>query len=244
MPDSHLAQPELSQEVFRPADTDERFGLNPRVVGKARGQAGQRRLVPGGELEKPGELPDLRLGQPGFPQRRADTEFFSRFRARPEVSPVIEIRAVEYVGDRIGRGDFLQPGEELLLAVVAAQRRILGESGVPQFLRLDDPVPDAEPPGQCSGRTDFPLRIGLGPGDDRQDVFPQRLRGHLEEQGAVHPPGKGDQDLPHTAEAAAEIFQLGQGGPGRALIISHGFYRCLACFSRPPAGGLRRRTRE
>ena len=90
-------------------------------IRNPRGQAGRRRLVPGGQTGLARQRADVVLGQPRFIERADDAELAGGTAAGPVVAAVVGVAAVGHGREtRASVGERRQACVQLVLAVIAA----------------------------------------------------------------------------------------------------------------------------
>ena len=97
------------------------------------------------------QLADLVLGQVDFVERAADAELARRLPARPVVAAIVGVVAVDDDRAALAR-NARQVRVELVLAVVAAVRRVGAVLGPFELAGVDDLVAQAEVARRCGAR--------------------------------------------------------------------------------------------
>ena len=139
MADAAHAESEAAQRLFGALDHPQLLVGDFGVVRNARRQARRRRLVPGRQAGAARQLADFVLGQIDFVERAAHAELARRLAARTVVAAVVGVVAVDDDGAAV-IGDPRQVRVELVLAVVAAVRRVGAVLGPLELAGVDDLV--------------------------------------------------------------------------------------------------------
>src|SRR5262249_49781330 len=163
------------------------------VVRNAGRQARGRRLVPRRQAGAARQLADFVLQQIDFVERAAHAELARRLTTGPVVAAVVGVVAVD--DDRAARAR--QTGEvrvQLVLAVVAAIRRIGTVLRPLELLRVNDLVAQAEIARDANGELSMAFGITGTIGRDRERAIAERSIGDVGEVGAVDAAAVRDDD--------------------------------------------------
>ena len=150
---AELPKAERAHEGLGGVDAPQLLRRDGVAVLEARGQAGERGLVPRRQSERARELADLLLGEPGVDHRRAHAALLRGLHARPVVAEIVDVRAVHQRTAAFALGDRRELSEQLLFAEEAAVGGILRVLRVGQLRGADDDVAQADQRRQ-------PLRLG------------------------------------------------------------------------------------
>jgi hypothetical protein len=91
---------------------------------------------------------DRGLGQPVLEQRAADGELLRGEASRPIIALIVCVGAVAHGTVPLFPGDPGEDPEQFLFTVIASVRRVRGEPGDLQLVRLDKTVGDAPRTGE------------------------------------------------------------------------------------------------
>ena len=155
------AQPRIQKPLLRPLHALQRGGGDARAIGKARGEAGERRLVGGGEPHFPRECAYFGLRKTRLVERADDAEFPDRAAAGAVITIVVEVRSLEHCGQAIRARKGEESAEQFPLAVVAPVGRVFRESGDVQLVRVDDRMADALRVAERRRLVQFAFREGV-----------------------------------------------------------------------------------
>src|SRR5689334_5289480 len=94
MSHSHLIESQVAEDILRRLDHPQLLRRDRLAVGHTRAEARHLRLVRRGQTKLRGQLPNLRLRQLDFLERRADLKFLRRLGAGPEIANVAGVLAI------------------------------------------------------------------------------------------------------------------------------------------------------
>ena len=143
---------------------------------------------------------DIFLGETGLLQGAAHAELRRRAPSRPVIAAVVQVSPISHMAQAEPIGNFSQLGEELLLTVVAAIRRIGHKGGVLQFVGGQCHQPHAHSAGEGQRALDLVLGIrwrGSGRGDG---TIAKDIVRHAQQQRAIHATRVGDEHRIHLPE--------------------------------------------
>ncbi len=198
VPDPELAEPGVTEQRLGPLDLRQSSGCDRQAVREPARQARARRLVPGGQPQRPGQRADIRLRKARFPERRPYTAFLGGRLARAVVRRIVGVGPVHHRAQVPLGGDPGQTVPQLRLAVVAPVRGVGRVARVVQLTGLHLQVRDPEPLHTLQGHPMLDLRVrGGSTGHGEHPVPAQHVHGECRQEDAVHAPR-----VAHTDRAA------------------------------------------
>ena len=209
MPHAKDAEAESADRLFGALDGPELFVGDLGVIRNARREARRRRLVPRRQPGAARQLANLGLREIHFVERAADAELARGLTSGPIVAAIVGVVAVD--DDRVtDRGDARQMRVELVLAVVAAVRRIRAILGAIELARADDFVVKTEIARDPDRELAVALRIAGAVGGDGDGALAQGQLRRLGDDRAVDAAAKGDGDLAEVAQDGQQAVALGE----------------------------------
>ena len=133
-PHTQLMEPQVEEQLLRPVHHAEPRGRDFLSIGKARGQAGKRLLVPRRQSQRSGVLPDFPFVQACLPQRTGNPQFRNGPEARPVVAFIIQIGSFGNGCQTIVLCHLEDFFKKFMFAEVAPVDGIMGKTGNAEFL--------------------------------------------------------------------------------------------------------------
>lgn len=139
-----LAEAEIAEGRFAAFDEREAIWGDFRAVRKARREASGGGTVPSGEASALGEEANFCFMQSGIEKRSEDAVFRCSAMAGAEIQGVVSVDAIRYSGEPTRLRHAIEYGEQLILAEIAAIRRVRAVAGIFHFVGCDKFMAQAE----------------------------------------------------------------------------------------------------
>ena len=136
---AHFAETSVAQHALGLLDHRQFLRRDRLAVRDAGAETRHLRLVGGRQAQRSGESADVALGQAGLLERGAHFELLGRLGAGPVVADVAGVFAVGQYRETALERNRLEPGEQFMLAVVAAVDRVFGVVRIGKLPRVDNP---------------------------------------------------------------------------------------------------------
>src|SRR5262245_46232079 len=170
MADAEDAEAEPADRLLGALDLAQLLVGDLGVVRNPRRQAGRRRFVPRRQAGLARQRADLVLGEIDFVKRAAHAELARRLAAGTVVTAVVGVVAVD--DDRVAvGGDAREMRVELVLAVVAAVRRVGAVLRTLELVGVDDLVVEAEVARDLKRDAAMAIRVARAVGGDGEGAL-------------------------------------------------------------------------